>query len=403
MPEYQVLAILAALAFLYSLVASRLERTAVSGALVYSAAGLVCGPVGLRLIDLQIDGEAIRWLAELTLAVVLFTDAANANLKVLGRFEAIPVRLLMVGLPLTILIGFGIGWALFPELSMVEIALLAIILAPTDAALGKAVVTNKAVPAPIRESLNVESGLNDGICVPVLLLFLALAQDQVKGWEAAGLAITLPVQAIGIGVGMGLALGTLGSFALRACSKRDWVTGSWLQIPVIALAMLCFASAQCLGGSGFIASFVGGMTFGALTKEHKGEVLEAAEGTGDILAMLTWFAFGTMLFRSPFDQLSWRMFVYVVASLTLIRMLPVFVSVAGLRLRKDSKLFMGWFGPRGLASIVFAVMVANEHLPNKDLVVTITAWTILFSVVSHGLSANFLSAIYGTRASDPQI
>ncbi len=211
MSEYQVLTVLAAFAFLYSLVASRLERSPVSGALVFVAAGLLLGPAGLGLIDLQLNSKGIRWLAELTLAVLLFTDSANANLAILRRFEAIPARLLLIGLPLTILLGFGIGLLLFPDLSLFEVALLATMLAPTDAALGKAVVTNQAVPEAVRESLNVESGLNDGVCVPVLLLFLALATGSASGWDTASLAVKLPLQAIGIGAAVGLTLGLVGS------------------------------------------------------------------------------------------------------------------------------------------------------------------------------------------------
>jgi NhaP-type Na+/H+ or K+/H+ antiporter len=403
MNEYQILTILAAFAFLYSLVASRLERTPINGALVYVAAGLLCGPAGLKLIDFNIDAAGISWLAELTLAVVLFTDSANANLSVLRKFEAIPVRLLLIGLPLTIALGFGIGAVLFRELGLFEIALLATMLAPTDAALGKAVVTNESVPDSVRESLNVESGLNDGICVPVLLLFLALASGQASGWEAVGLAALLPLQAIGIGAVVGLGLGIAGSAALRACYHRGWASGSWLQIPVIALSLLCFALAQWLGGSGFIASFVGGMTFGALTRKHKEVVLEAAEGSGDALALLTWFTFGTLLFVHPFQNLDWRVIAYAVASLTVVRMLPVFLSVAGRGLRTDTKLFMGWFGPRGLASIVFAVMVINHHLPGGDILVATTAWTILLSILIHGLSANPLATAYSKRVGDATI
>lgn len=302
MSEYQALAILAAFAFLYSLVASRLERTPINGALVYVLVGFLCGPAALDLINLQIDRELISWLAELTLAVVLFTDSANANLKVLRRFEAIPARLLLLGLPSTILLGFGIGMLLFRDLSLFEIALLATMLAPTDAALGNAVVTNKAVPASARESLNVESGLNDGICVPVLLLFLALARGDASGPGGLELAANLALQAIGVGTIIGLALGAVGSAAIRICSQRGWTVGSWVQIPVIALSLLCFALAQWFGGSGFIASFIGGMTFGALTHSHKRALLEAAEGTGDTLAMLTWFAYGTLLFLAPFQH-----------------------------------------------------------------------------------------------------
>jgi NhaP-type Na+/H+ or K+/H+ antiporter len=357
----------------------------------------------LRLIDLDVDAEGIRWLAELTLAVVLFTDSANADLKVLRRFEAIPVRLLLIGLPLTILLGFGIGAVLFRDLGLFEIAVLATMLAPTDAALGKAVVTNKSVPNSVRQSLNVESGLNDGICVPVLLLFLALAGGESSGWQALGLAAILPLQAIGIGAAVGLGLGIFGSRLLLVAYHRGWTSGSWLQFPVVALALLCFALAQWLGGSGFIASFVGGMVFGALIPRHKEVVLEAAEGTGDALAMLTWFTFGTLLTVHPYQHLDWRVIVYAVASLTIIRMLPVFVSVAGRGLRTDTKLFLGWFGPRGLASLVFAVMVINHRLPNGNVLVATTTCTILLSIIAHGLSANPLATAYSTRVGEAEI
>jgi NhaP-type Na+/H+ or K+/H+ antiporter len=403
MSEYQILTVLAAFAFLYSIVASRLERSPINGALVYIAAGLLCGPAVLRLIDLNVNAEVISWLAEITLAVVLFTDSTNANLKVLRKIQAIPVRLLLIGLPFTILLGFGFGVLLFPELGLFEVALLATMLAPTDAALGKAVVTNESVPSSVRESLNVESGLNDGICVPVLLLFLALASGQATDGGTLGLASRLLVQVIGIGAVVGLGLGVAGSVALRFCFRRSWIGGTWLQIPVVALALLCFGLAQFLGGSGFIASFVGGMTFGAIIKKHRETVLEAAEGSGDVLALLTWFTFGTLLFVPPFMNLSWQVFAYAVASLTVIRMVPVFFSVAGLGLRTDTKLFVGWFGPRGLASIVFAVMVLGEDLPGGDTIVTTAACTILLSVVAHGLSAIPLVTSYSKRVGTAEI
>ncbi len=397
MSEYQILTVLATFVFLYSVVASRLERTPFSGALVYVVAGAICGPAGLKLIDLNVDAKGISWLAELTLALVLFTDSANANLQVLRRFEAIPARLLLIGLPLTILLGLAAGALLFPHLGWIDLALLATMLAPTDAALGKAVVTNQAVPDSVRESLNVESGLNDGICVPVLLLFLALAAGNVAGWDAIRLAFDLSLHAVGIGAAVGLGLGTAGSYLIRASARRGWIEGSWHQIPVLALALLCFASAQWLGGSGFIASFVGGMTFGALTRQDKQAVLEAAEGTGDTLAMLTWFVFGTLLLTRSFAVPDWRMFLYALASLTIVRMLPVFLSTTGRHLRTDTRLFLGWFGPRGLASIVFAVLVLDEHLPNASTLVTTTACTILLSIVAHGLTANYLASKYGAR------
>lgn len=397
MSEYQVLAIFAAFLFLYSLVAARLERTPVSGAIVYVACGAVFGPFGLNLVDFNIDGAGIKLLAELALAVCLFTDSASANVRALRRIEAIPVRLLLIGLPLTIAAGLGAGLALFPDLSFLEVALIATMLAPTDAALGKAVVTNPAVPLNVRESLNVESGLNDGICVPVLLFFLSLADGSVQISDAHTLFVKLILQVIGIGVVTGLGLAVLGGLALRTCLNRGWAAGTWLQVPIIALALLCFGLAQWLGGSGFIASFVGGLTLGGLAHRHKEGFLRAAEGTADTLALVTWFTFGTVLTTLLFPHISWQVVLYAVLSLTVVRLLPVGLCLIGKKLKPDTVLFVGWFGPRGLASIVFAVMVADKHLPGNETIAAVVAWTILLSILAHGLTANWLAGKYGGR------
>jgi len=398
MSEYQILTVFAAFAFAYSIVASRLERTPINGALVYVGFGMLLGPQGLGLINLEVDGEAISRLAEFALAICLFTDSSNANLSGLRRIETAPVRLLLIGLPLTIAFGLGLGILLFDNLGFFEIALIATMLAPTDAALGKAVVTNPAVPEKVRESLNVESGLNDGICVPVILFFLALAAGSVEASDSAALVLKLPLEVIGIGVVVGLLLAVVGGFALRTCAARGWVTGTWLQMPVIALALMCFGLAQWLGGSGFIACFVGGLAFGGLTREHKEQFLESAEGTADALALLTWFTFGTIAIGLLFNHFSWQAVIYAVLSLTIVRMLPVYLSLIGKHLQTDTVLFIGWFGPRGLASIVFAVMVAAQHLAGNNTILTTVAWTILLSVVAHGLTANILASRYGSRA-----
>lgn len=398
MSEYQILTIFAAFAFVYSIIASRLERTPINGALVYVSAGMLLGPQGLGLVDLDIDGEAISLLAEFALAICLFTDSSNANLNVLRRIEAAPIRLLLIGLPLTIALGLGLGVLIFDNLGFFEVALIATMLAPTDAALGKAVVTNPAVPEKVRESLNVESGLNDGICVPVILFFLALAAGSVEASDSAGLVLKLPLEVIGIGVLVGLLLAVVGGLALRTCAARGWVAGTWLQIPIIALAFTCFGLAQWLGGSGFIACFVGGLTFGGLTKTHKDQFLESAEGTGDALALLTWFTFGTIAIGLLFNYFSWQAVIYAVLSLTIVRMLPVYLSLVGRHLQIDTLLFIGWFGPRGLASIVFAVMVAAQQLPGNNTILATVAWTIVLSVVAHGLTANILASRYGSRA-----
>ena len=395
---YENVAILGTFIFLYSIVSGGLEKTPINGALVFIGFGLLVGPLGLDLLTGDIDSEGLSTLAELTLALLLFADAATANLDELKRFSGIPIRLLLIGLPLTILLGFGAGVVLFGELGLLEIALLATMLAPTDAALGKAVVTNKAVPSNIRESLNVESGLNDGICVPVLFLFLILATKTGVEQGTTQLALTLLAEEIGIGAGVGIGLTLLGWLLLKRFGERGWVTETWVQLPVPALAVACFAVAQWVGGSGFIASFVGGLLFGRLvSKQHKHKLLLAAEGTGDTLALITWIVFGAAVVGRSIDSLSWQVVLYAVLSLTLIRMVPVFLSLTGMKMRTDEKLFMGWFGPRGLASIVFAVIVLKEHLPGGDTISVTVVSTIILSVVFHGISANPLAAVLGAR------
>ena len=394
---YENLAILAAFVFLYSLVCGGLEKTLFNGAIVFTAFGLIFGPLGLGFLTLEVDAELLSLLAELTLALVLFTDASNANLRELKHSFHIPKKLLLIGLPLTILLGFVGGVLIFDGLALFEIALIATMLAPTDAALGKAVVTNEGVPSNIREGLNVESGLNDGICVPILFIFLALASSTGAEGSTTMLALRLVTEAIGIGVAVGVGLTFLGVRLLKQFADRGWVTESWRQLPVPALAVTCFAVAQWLGGSGFIACFVGGMLFGGLAKQHKHDLLLAAEGTGDTLALITWVVFGAAVVGQSIGAFSWQVVLYSILSLTIVRMLPVFLVLKGMNLTTDEKLFMGWFGPRGLASIVFAVIVLNEHLPGGETISMTVVCTIILSVVGHGLSANPLVASLGAR------
>ncbi len=385
---YENLAILVIFIFLYSITSGWLDRTPISGAMVFTAFGLVFGPLGLGLLSLRVDAELLRTLAELTLALLLFTEAANANLGVLKRSFRIPTRLLLIGLPLTILLGFGVGVLTFESLTLLEIAILATMLAPTDAALGKAVVSNESVPVSIREGLKVESGINDGICVPVLFLFLALATSAGAEGSTPALALKLVAEEVGIGVAVGVGLTVLGRWVLKLCADRGWVTETWRQLPIVMLAVACFAAAQSLGGSGFIASFVGGLMFGSVAKHHKHMLLLAAEGTGDTLALITWVVFGAAVVGRRIDQLNWRVVLYALLSLTVVRMLPVFLSLMKMNLGKKEKLFIGWFGPRGLASVVFAVIVFNTDLPGSGTIVVTVVCTVLLSVIAHGLSAN---------------
>ncbi len=394
---YIELAIFALFIFFYSLVAGRVERAATSGPIVFVVAGLLMGPLGLGWFDGDVSRTELRVLADLTLALILFIDAANADLAILKRQFRIPSRMLIFGLPGVIFLGTIIAALLFDGLSLFEAGILGTMLAATDAALGKAVVTNKAVPAHVREGLNIESGLNDGLCVPILFVFISLALGSGTEGGSTMLAIKLVIQELGIGLVVGVGLTAVGTWALRWCWNKGWVTEIWKQVTVVALSIACFSVAQSLHGSGYIAAFTGGLFFGFKAKEATHRLVLAAEGIGETLAMMTWFIFGAAVVGHNVQHFTWQILVYAILSLTVIRMLPIFLSLSGTGESTASKLFLAWFGPRGLASIVFAIIVLNKGVSGGEFVAMITGLTVFFSLVAHGVSANPLAKLLGQR------
>jgi len=385
---YQNLAILAILILLYSLLAGRIEKTALSGPIVFVILGLLIGPLGLNILTFTLNEESYKTLAELALALVLFTDASKTNLSVLENNMAIPIRLLFIGLPLTILLGLGVGFAVFKEFLWVELAILATILSPTDAALGKPVVSNKMVPSKIREGLNVESGLNDGICVPVLFLLMALFAAKTHDDVSLKYGLLLFAKEIGFGVLVGLVITFSGERLINFCFKRQWIDNTWKPIIIIALALSCFSVAQILGGSSFIACFVGGVLYGTIHKTHKVELLQAAEGTASALGLIVWIIFGSVVVSNYISEFTWPVILYSILSLTVIRTIPVLFSLYKSGLTLKNKLFVGWFGPRGLASIVFVILILDLSIPHQRTIVPTVVCTVLFSIIAHGLSAN---------------
>jgi len=396
---YQDAAVLAVFLLVYSAVSSPVEQSRLSGPILFASAGLLLGPQALGLLNLNVSGEVLRTLAEATLALVLFTDAANADFSTVRRNVRIPERLLLIGLPLTIVLGFLLAEVVFPGFDPLELALLAAMLAPTDAALGKPVVTNSDVPATMREALNVESGLNDGICVPVVLILLGLAVGTRIEGQTMTHMVRVVAEQIGIGLVVGLALTGCAALLLRTAVKLNWISENWMEVPAVALATACFATAQTIGGSGFIASFAGGLMVSWLAPRRKHELLRGAESIGEMLAFATWVVFGTIALGQLAGRLTFSVVLYAVLSLTVIRMLPVLLSLVGTDMSIAQRLFIGWFGPRGLASIVFGILVFDEHLPGNDTLMVVVVCTVLLSVIAHGVTANPLVAALGARKS----
>lgn len=384
-----------ALALLFVVAISRrLSNTPVTPQMVFLAIGVLIGPKVIGAVDVRPGGDTVRTLAEATLAVVLFADASRIGIRELRREYSLPLRLLLVGLPLTIAAGALVAKALFGALTFAEAAVLAVLLAPTDAALGQAVVVDERLPEEIREGLNVESGLNDGLCVPLLFLAIAAA-DVESSLEGAGHAFTVAAEEIGFGLLAGVAAGLLAGAMVLYGSRRQLVAGPWRQVAPVAATALAYGTATGLGGSGFIASFVAGICFGRVLGNER-EIGRLNEELGDLLGGATFVVFGAVLLAPALSHISWQMAVYVLASLTVVRMLPVAVSLMGSRARVPSVAFIGWFGPRGLASIVFALIVVLEaHLPPGQTIARVAYLTVAASTIAHGLSAAPLADRYG--------
>jgi len=387
------LATVAFLLLVFAAVSGRLERSLVTVAIFFTSAGLLAGPV-LGLLDLELGSEPVKLLAEATLTLVLFADASRVSLPALRRELGVPVRLLGVGLPLTIAAGTLAGVAVLPGMSISEALVLAVMLACTDAALGQAVVTDRRIPSRIRQGLNVESGLNDGLCVPLFFIAIAIAEAD-EGAVSGRSALELVAEEIGWGSVGGIVAGLLGAAAVSAAQRRGLAEPHWLQILTAATAVLAAGFAIGLGGSIFIAAFVGGLVFGGVRRRAEGEVGYLVDQGGELLNAVTFLVFGAVILGPALDDLTWELVLYAVLSLTVVRMVPVAIALVGTHARRPTVAFLGWFGPRGLASIVFAVILLEDSaLPHQDTILLAVVATVALSVYAHGLSAQPLTRRY---------
>lgn len=388
------LAIIAVVVVAYSLISKRISTTFITGPIIFVTLGLILGPEGLGWIKMGLDSDLAKLLFEATLVLVLFTDAMAINARALRKEAPIPLRLLGIGLPLTIALGLGLAIAMFSGLSFWEAALVGAILAPTDAALGVAVVSNPRVPQSIRHGLNVESGLNDGIVLPIVMIFIEAA-DATGGLDPSSNYLLTIVKVIIIAAAVGIATGWLGGKAIDYFSKRGWMDSAGRQLGILAMAAFAYVVATPLGASGFIAAWVAGFTLGLVVRDRYQEMHIFIEGLGGLLTMLSFFLFGGIILGTALGDITWQVVLYAILSLTLIRMVPVAVSMIRSGLKLPSVLYLGWFGPRGLASIIFALIILKEaKLPGSDLIVLIMAITVGLSVLLHGVTAWAGSNLY---------
>ena len=397
----------------FATVSMRIERWAVTMPMVFATLGLLAARLGD--VEIAADNEAITIFSELTLAVILFSDAVRIDLPRLRRQLAVPVRLLGIGLPLTIVLGTFVNSLLFPDLAIAQVALLAAILAPTDAALGSAVVEDESVPVRERLALNVESGVNDGLVVPVVAILTAAVLDEGRrsiDW------VGFVAQQIGWGVSLGLAVGASAIVALRSANRRGWSDARFEQLATFAVPVIALFGAEALSGNSFIAAFVAGLTFGSFGSSKRDDrSSDASEASGghalserldaftedaaQLLAIGAFFVFGNVLLPGALEEITLPVVACVVATLTVGRMLPVWISLVGTPLPPVSRLFVGWFGPRGLASIIFGLLLlerAESIDGSVDRLFAVIALTAAASILLHGATAAPGAAAYGRWA-----
>lgn len=386
--------VVAVAVLVFGVLAGRLSGTPITMPMIFTGAGLLLGPGVLGVLGLDVGSEVVSVLAEATLVVVLFTDASRMDLRKVLAEHDLALRLLGLGLPLAVLIGVGVGVLLFPSLPVPVVALLAVTLAPTDAALGQAFVSNDRVPLRIRQTLNVESGLNDGLAVPFLTVLLDVARNETG--SAIGY-VGLFAQLVGLGVLVGAGVGWLGGRLLAWATTRDWATDTTQRLATIALAAIAYAGSEAIGGNGFVAAFTAGLVVGTTARSLLPRTTGFAEAEGQLLSLLTFLLFGSVVVADILGDLDWRTIVYALASLLLVRPLAAALALLGSRVRWSTTGFIGWAGPRGLASIVYAVLIADSGIPAADEVFGVAAWTIVLSIFLHGLTAAPLSDRYGAH------
>jgi len=383
--------------FFFSLISKRARTTVITAPIVFTIAGMLGFLILPESSKSVVDNHTVLVIGEITLALVLFSDASRINVRKVMREYQLPSRLLGIGMPLTIILGGLVAILLFSDFSIWEAAILATILAPTDASLGAAIMHSERVPDIIRRALNLESGLNDGLSIPLLMLFIALA--SVRANVEGGSWLIFTVQQIGFGLLVGLGLGWLGGLLAASAGKLGWMTQSAQQLALIAIAILSWWLAEkVVGGNGFIAAFTAGALVRVGYQEAHERMAEFSEAWGDFLIYLIFFFFGLMA-MPDLENLIAPYWIYAVLSLTLVRMVPVGLALLGTRLHISSVLFVGWFGPRGLASIILGLIFLEQktNLPVEPIIISAIIATVLLSVFAHGISAAPAINLYARR------
>jgi NhaP-type Na+/H+ or K+/H+ antiporter len=394
--------LLAAAALAYALATRRLAQSVVTGPMLFAGLGLLLGGAGLGWADFRLESPLLHVLAELTLVLVLFTDAASTSPKAFSDVRSIAARMLGIGLPLAVVFGAAAAWLLFPGLSLWEAALLAAIVAPTDAALSQPVIERDDVPEDLRTAVSSESGLNDGLALPLVLLFAALAAGDSERQSIDWLLFI--AGQLALGPLAGILVGGVGGWLMLKARDAAWME-EWAEgIAALAMALGAYLLAEAIGGNGFLAAFAGGFTMGRVIGGRCRYVYEFQQSEARLLVLGAFFVVGALLLPLAIERFSWQMLVFAGFALTAMRMVPIAISLLGLGLKPASVAFLGWFGPRGLASVLFALIVLDgAGLEESERLLALIGVTVGLSILVHGLTAAPLARRYAAGAASREV
>ncbi len=395
MSDYPVIIFAALLIFLYGLVSRVAEKSPITAPMVFAGIGILAGPTGLNLLQVTPGATVVKLIAEITLVMILFVDASTVNLRTLRMQRDIPIRLLAIGLPLTMVLGFVAAVVMVNPQNLWLAALVALILSPTDAALGQAVVSSERLPERMRQAINVESGLNDGIALAPILMCLAALSGGERSGHDSGSWLLFVVKQLSFGPIAGVLVGWCGGRLVEAASQRGWMQPTFQRLVAGSLAVLVYAAAEQFHGNGFIAAYCAGLFLGTQTRQVRERIHEFGEAEGQQMSLFVFLLFGLAMVPATVVYWDIQALCYAVLSLTVIRMIPVALSLSGADLEKQAIWMIAWFGPRGIASVLYALMAIGQMgITGYEREFAVITLTVLLSIFLHGVSAVPLTLFY---------
>lgn len=373
------------------------HRSILSLSFFFLAAGMMLGPGLFGVIDLETTADLVKRVTELTLIVILFVDGLEVERSFVRRGWHVPTRTLLIAMPLTAVFIALVGGPLL-GLSWGEAFLLGALLSPTDPVLTSSVCTNPKIPARIRNSLNLESGFNDGLALPAVILFahyLLRDSGDLSWWQFLA-------RDVGVGAAVGFAGALVAVWLVKSLRGRMVMATHYLTLYAFAVSLSLYAAARFAGGNGFIAVYLAGIVMAAMGGDQAPAFPRFSRDLGEVLKLATFVIFGSLLAFSWWVDEGWRGLLFVLFVIFAARTLALLLSLIGTRLDWQERAFMAWFGPKGVACVAYSLLVLGLEVPGGVRVFHLTALVVVASIILHGASDTPLANRFARRQETPR-